>query len=169
VAAFADRAVELFADQTQSDVGNRAGAWRLITLIPLVLVLAEGVHKPEPNPTIPPSPVAMSTLQAPLMVLPTSELSDMNVMLWSTDGLPQMVNGGSGFTPDDQEVLRLNMQQFPDEATVAQLRELKIHTVVVLRDQAQGSPYAKAIDAPIDGLNISRTEQGNVILYKIDG
>jgi hypothetical protein len=169
VSAFADRAVELFADQTQSDAGDRAGAWRLITLIPLVLVLAEGMHKPGPNPEVPPAPVAMSTLEAPLIVLPTSELFDMNVMLWSTDGLPKMVNGGSGFTPDDQQILRLNMQQFPDQATVAQLRELKIHTVVVLRDQAQGGEYAKAIDAPIDGLGITRTEQGNVILYKIDG
>nr|BFE64341.1 hypothetical protein GCM10020063_088670 [Dactylosporangium thailandense] len=169
VSAFADRAVELFADQTQSDVGNRAGVWRLITLIPLVLVLAEGVHKPQPNPEVPPAPVAMSTLEAPLMVLPTGELQDMNTMLWSTDGLPKMVNGGSGFTPDDQQILRLNMQQFPDEATVAQLRELKVRTVVVLRDRAQGTEYAKAIDAPIDGLGITRTEQGDVILYKIDG
>ncbi|GAA3280368.1 hypothetical protein GCM10020218_032810 [Dactylosporangium vinaceum] len=169
VSAFADRAVELFADQTQSDVGTRAGVWRLVTLIPLVLVLAEGMHKPGPNPEVPVSPVAMSTLQAPLMVLPTHELLDMNVMLWSTDGFPKMVNGGSGFTPDDQQIMRLNMQQFPDEATVGQLRELKIHTVVVLRDRAQGGEYAKSIDAPIDGLGISRTEQGNVILYKIDG
>jgi hypothetical protein len=170
VSAFADRAVELFADQTQSDVGNRAGVWRIITLIPLLLVLSEGLHDVrQPNPQVPAAPVRMSTLEAPLMVLPTSELFDMNVMLWSTDGLPKMVNGGSGFTPDDQEILRLNMQQFPDEATVTQLRELKIHTIVVLRDQAAGTPYEHAIDAPIDGLGITRTEQGNVILYKIDG
>ncbi|MGI5246289.1 hypothetical protein [Dactylosporangium sp. CA-139066] len=170
VSAFADRAVELFADRTQTDVGNRAGAWRIVTLIPLLLVLSEGLHDPfQANPEVPAAPVKMSTLQAPLMVLPTSELFDMNVMLWSTDGLPKIVNGGSGFTPADQEILRLNMQQFPDEATVTQLRELKIHTIVVLRDEAAGTPYARAIDAPIDGLGITRTEQGNVILYKIDG
>jgi hypothetical protein len=44
-----------------------------------------------------------------------------------------------------------------------------VHTVVVLRGQAAGTPYAKAIDAPIDGLGISRKEQGDVILYDIDG
>ncbi|MFG2038719.1 hypothetical protein [Dactylosporangium sp. NPDC048998] len=169
VGTLSERAVELFADRTQSDVGNRAGAWRVMTLIPLVLVLGEGMHKWEANPEVPPAPVAMSTLQAPLMVLPTSELFDMNVMLWSTDGLPKMANGGSGFTPSDQEILRLNMQQFPDESTVAQLRSLHIRTVVVLRNEAAGTPYARAIDAPIDGLGISRTEEGNVILYKIDG
>lgn len=170
VSSFSERAVELFADRTHSDVGNRAGVWRLVTLIPLLLVLSEGLHKtPLVNPEVPKSPVAMSTLRAPLIVLPTSELFDMNVMLWSTDGLPKMVNGGSGFTPNDQEILRSNMQQFPDEATVAQLRDLKIHTVVVIRDQAAGSPYARAIDAPIDGLGITRTEQGDIVLYNIDG
>jgi hypothetical protein len=169
VSAFSNRAVELFADRTQTEVGNRAGAWRLLTLVPLLLVLSEGVHKFEPNPVVPPSPIAMSSLQAPLIVLPTGDLSDMNVMLWSTDGLPKMVNGGSGFSPDDQETLRLSMQQFPDETTVAQLRDLQIHTVVVVRSRALGTAYARAIDAPIDGLGISRTEQGDVVVYKIDG
>ncbi|MEV8514899.1 hypothetical protein [Dactylosporangium sp. NPDC051484] len=169
VGALSERAVELFADRTQSEVGNRAGAWRMATLIPLVLVLAEGMHQYKPNPQVPPAPVAMSTLQAPLMVLPTNELLDMNVMLWSTDGLPKIANGGSGFTPADQETLRRNMEQFPDEPTVTQLRGLNIRTVVVLRNQAADTPYARAIDAPIDGLGISRTEQGDVILYKIDG
>ncbi|WP_425553466.1 hypothetical protein [Dactylosporangium salmoneum] len=169
VSAFAERAVELFADRTQSDVGNQAGVWRIVTLIPLVLVLAEGIHQRGPNPTVPAAPVAMSTVQGPVMVLPSSELFDMNVMLWSTDGFPKMVNGGSGFTPSNQEILRLNMEQFPDEATVTQLREMKIRTVVVLRDEAAGTPYARAVDAPIDGLGITRTEQGDVITYKIDG
>ncbi|MEV6931619.1 hypothetical protein AB0M46_44995 [Dactylosporangium sp. NPDC051485] len=175
VSAFAERAVELFADRTQSDVRDQAGVWRIVTLIPLLLVLAEGVHQTGPNhqmgpnPTVPPAPVAMSTVQGPVMVLPSSQLFDMNVMLWSTDGFPKMVNGGSGFTPSNQEILRLNMEQFPDQATVTQLREMKIRTVVVLRDEAAGTPYARAIDAPIDGLGITRTEQGDVITYKIDG
>lgn len=169
VSALSERAVELFADRTQTDAEDRAGAWRLVTLIPLLLVLSEGVHKFEPNPTVPPSPIAMSTLRAPLVVLPTGDLTDMNVMLWSTDGLPKMVNGGSGFTPDDQEILRLSLRQFPDESTVTQLRDLQVHTVVVVRSRALGTDYARSIDAPIDGLGISRTEQGDVVLYNIDG
>jgi hypothetical protein len=168
VSAFSQRAVELFADRTQTDAGDKAGFWRLVALIPLVLVLAEGLHKPGPHPTVPTSPIAMSSVQAPLLVLPTDELFDMNVMLWSTDGLPKMVNGGSGFTPRDQEQMRLTMQQFPDESTVAALRELHVRTVIVVRSRAQGSPYQRAIDAPIDGLGVTRTEQGDVILYKIE-
>ncbi|GAA0724889.1 hypothetical protein Drose_38210 [Dactylosporangium roseum] len=169
VSAFARQAVELFADRTQTDIGTRAGFWpRFATLIPLVLVLIEGLHIPYPtNPAVPKAPIAMSTLQGPLMVLPTDELTDMNIMLWSTDGFPKMINGGSGFTPRNQEELRLAMQQFPDEASVTALRDLKVRTVVVIRSRAVGSPYERAIDAPIDGLGLDRTEQGDVVLYKL--
>jgi hypothetical protein len=117
---------------------------------------------------VPTPPVAMSSVQGPLMVLPSHELFDMNVMLWSTDGFPKIVNGGSGFTPMDQQELRLTMQQFPDTTTVALLRERGIRTVVVVRSQALGSAYERAIDAPIDGLGLTRTEQGDVVLYKVE-
>lgn len=168
VSAFAERAVELFADRTQTDRSDRAGFLpRLATLIPVMLVLFEGAHM-TPHPVVPPTPVAMSTLQGPLIVLPSHELFDMNVMLWSTDGFPKIVNGGSGFTPMDQQELRLTMQQFPDEATVSMLRERGIRTVVVVRSQAVGSAYERAIDAPIDGLGLTRTEQGDVVLYKVE-
>ncbi|MET7401451.1 hypothetical protein ABZS66_49015 [Dactylosporangium sp. NPDC005572] len=172
VSAFAQRAVELFADRTKSDVSTRAGFLpRLATLVPLVLVLAEGLHTPGAHPVVPPAPIAFSSLQGPIMVLANddlaAELTDMNIMLWSTDGFPQMVNGGSGFTPQNQEQMRVTMRQFPDEASVQALRDLHIRTVVVLRGNAPGGPYARAIDAPIDGLGLERTEQGNVILYKV--
>ncbi|MEV0569722.1 hypothetical protein [Dactylosporangium sp. NPDC050588] len=168
VSAFAERAVELFADRTQSEPGDRAGFLpRLATLIPVMLVLFEGAHD-TPHPVVPTTPIAMSSVQGPLMVLPSHELFDMNVMLWSTDGFPKIVNGGSGFTPMDQQELRQTMQQFPDEQTVALLRERHIRTVVVVRSQALGSAYERAIDAPIDGLGLTRTEQGDVVLYKVE-
>ncbi|MFF5231161.1 hypothetical protein [Dactylosporangium sp. NPDC000521] len=168
VSAFAERAVELFADRTHSEPGDRAGFLpRLLTLIPVMLVLFEGTHE-TPHPVVPTTPIAMSTVQGPLMVLPSHELFDMNVMLWSTDGFPKIANGGSGFTPMDLQELRQTMEQFPDEQTVALLRERHIRTVVVVRSQALGSAYERAIDAPIDGLGLTRTEQGDVVLYKVE-
>ncbi|MEV4130882.1 hypothetical protein AB0J72_01805 [Dactylosporangium sp. NPDC049742] len=168
VSAFAARAVELFADRTQSEPGDRAGFLpRLATLIPVMLVLFEGAHN-TPHPVVPTTPIAMSSVRGPVMVLPSHELFDMNVMLWSTDGFPKIVNGGSGFTPLDQQELRQTMQQFPDEQTVALLRGRHIRTVLVVRSQALGSAYERAIDAPIDGLGLTRTEQGDVVLYKVE-
>ena len=34
-----------------------------------------------------------------MLVLPSDQITDMQVMLWSTDRFVPMVNGGSGFTP----------------------------------------------------------------------
>lgn len=169
VSAFAERAVELFADRTQTERSDRAGFLpRLATLIPVMLVLLEGSHA-TPHPVVPSTPIAMSTVQGPLMVLPSHELFDMNVMLWSTDGFPKIVNGGSGFTPMDQQELRLTMQQFPSAETVAMLRERHIRSIIVIRSQALGTAYERAIDAPIDGLGLTRTEpSADVVLYKVE-
>jgi hypothetical protein len=92
VSAFADRAQELAAQR----IPPWPGPWlRLATLIPLVLVLIEGLNV-TPHPIVPRQPAAMRTVDGPLMVLPSDQGTDQNVMLWSTDRFQQVVNGGSG-------------------------------------------------------------------------
>jgi hypothetical protein len=168
VSAFVTRAVELRAHRGETDGRARTGFWlRLATLVPLGLVLLEGAHL-TPHPVVPLSPVAMHTIADPAIILPTGELEDMNVMLWTTDGFPKVVNGGSGFQPKQQADLRDLMQRFPDAESVARLRELKIKTVVVMRGRVAGTPYEHSVDAPIDGLGLTRTESGDVVLYKVD-
>jgi hypothetical protein len=110
----------------------------------------------------------MHTIQDPAIVLPSDEIPDMAVMLWSTDGFPRVVNGGSGFQPQTQAELRNAMKNFPDQASVDRLRALHIRSVVVLRNEVNGTDYQRAIDAPIDGLNLTRTENGDVITYKVN-
>jgi hypothetical protein len=169
VGAFTKRGVELEADRQGGSVYVREPslALRLATLIPLVLVLVEGANS-TPHPVVPRSPVAMHTVQGPAVILPTEELFDMNVMLWSTDGFPKMINGGSGFQPKTQEELRTLLQSFPDQASVDRLRELHIKSVVVIRSRIPGTPYERAADAPIDGLNLTRTEDGDIVTYKVN-
>ena len=58
---------------------------------------------------------------------------DQSVMLWSTDGFPKMVNGGSGFFPNSTTEIRTRRRAFPDAASVEYLRSKGIRTVVVLR------------------------------------
>jgi hypothetical protein len=169
VAAFTKRGVELESDRQGGSVYVRepSMALRLAALIPLVLVLVEGAHT-TPHPVVPTSPVAMHTVEGPAVILPTEELFDMNVMLWSTDGFPKIINGGSGFQPQTQDELRALLASFPDQASVDRLRELHIKSVVVIRSRIVGTPYARAGDAPIDGLNLTRTENGDVVTYKLD-
>jgi hypothetical protein len=169
VGAFTRRGVELEADRQGGSVYVREPslALRLATLIPLALVLIEGAHT-TPHPVVPTSPVAMHTVQGPAVILPTEELFDMNVMLWSTDGFPKVINGGSGFQPKTQEDLRTLLASVPDQASVDRLRELHIKSVVVIRSRIVGTPYERAADAPIDGLNLTRTENGDIVTYKVN-
>jgi hypothetical protein len=168
VSAFVRGAVALWAERSADDDQARAGFWpRLATLVPLVLVLIEGASDTK-HPVVPLSPVAMHTVKGPAVVLPTGELEDMNVMLWTTDGFPKVVNGGSGFQPKTQAELRDLMQRFPDDESVHRLREVGIKTVVVIRRQVVGTPYARAVDAPVDGLGLTRTETGDIVIYKVD-
>jgi hypothetical protein len=109
----------------------------------------------------------MREATGPLMVLPSDQLTDENVMLWSTSTFPKIVNGGSGFTPTDQELARETMTTFPDPVSVAYLHRIGVHTVIVLKDRVIGTSYAGAMDAPINGLGITRTDEGDAIVYQL--
>jgi hypothetical protein len=163
VSAFTERIEEYVAER----VPARPGALlRIAMLLPLVLVLVEGIPDRE-QPTVPPAPAALRTAEAPVLVLPTSPLHDETVMLWSTDGFPAIVNGGSGFTPERQAEIREATENFPDAASIRLLRDLGVRTVVVLLDRVHGTPYAGAIDADAEGLDIEREETPEAIIFRL--
>jgi hypothetical protein len=100
-------------------------------------------------------------------VLPSDDSSDLNVMLWSTDGFPVMANGASSVITPVRQELRDLMRSFPSGPSVARLRELGIRGVVVVRERVVGSPYEAALHAPVDGLGITRQPVGADLLYTI--
>jgi hypothetical protein len=156
VSAFVGRARELTADRVPADLGP----WlRLASLVPLVLVLVEGLNT-TPHPIVPERPAAMRTVEGPLMVLPSDPLTDENIMLWATDEFQKMVNGGSGFYPTRQQEIREASKTFPDAASIAYLRERGVKTVVVLRGRVSGTAWESAADAPVEGLGITREDVG---------
>src|SRR5262249_42317334 len=118
---------------------------------------------------VPTQPAAMRTATGPLLVLPSDQLTDENVMLWSTTWYQKTVNGGSGFTPLDQDATRKAAETFPDQPSVAALRQLGVRTVFVLRARVGGTPYQKAavMDTPIEGLDIDRRDAGDTIIYTL--
>jgi hypothetical protein len=167
VSAFASQAWTVVADH----VPNRPGPLlRLATLVPLVLVIGEGINA-TPHPEVPPAPAVLANasgiVKSPIMVLPCDDLTDENVMLWGTDRFPEMVNGGSGFTPNRQAELRQLTRSFPDPTSIARLRELGVHTVIVLRSRVPGTPYEQAADAPVDGLGITRQEIDDAVVFSL--
>ena len=144
----------------------------LVALLPALLVLAEGSNWGNlAHPVVPAQPAAMRTVDGPLLVLPSDQLIDMNVMLWSTTAFQRMANGGSGTYPRDQGALREAGSAFPDPTSVRVLRRYGVRTVLVLKAQAVSTPrYARAAapDVPLDGLGVTRRDEGDTIIYTLD-
>jgi hypothetical protein len=148
-------------------VPPRPQPWlRLLTFVPLALVLVEGLNT-TPHPIVPQQPVVMRVDEGPILVLPSTLKIDQNVMLWSTTRFQPIVNGGSGFTPTRQEEVREMARSFPDQASVDYLRELGVKTVVLLRDQISGTPWQAAADLSVDNLGIEREDVGDTIIFRL--
>ncbi|MCI4063377.1 hypothetical protein MRQ36_12630 [Micromonospora sp. R77] len=163
VTAFCARVRELAAER----VPPWPGPWlRLATLLPLLLVLGEGLNT-TPHPVVPVQPAALRSVDGPMLVLPSSQNLDQPVMLWSTSRFQDMVNGGSGFTPDAQAKVRELTLGFPDRPSVDYLRGLGVRNVVVLRGQLAGTPWERIVDKPVDGLGITREEVADAVVYRL--
>ncbi|MEU1395408.1 hypothetical protein ABZ403_04975 [Micromonospora zamorensis] len=163
VTALTDRVRELTAQR----IPSWPGPWlRTATLLPLLLVAVEGLNT-TPHPVVPTQPAAMRSAEGPLLVLPSNQSLDQHVMLWSTSGFPDVVNGGSGFTPRQLDDVRRVSQSFPDQTSVDYLRTLGVRSVVLLRGQVVGTPWEITIDAPVDSLGISRQDVGDAVVYRL--
>ncbi|SCG68037.1 hypothetical protein [Micromonospora zamorensis] len=163
VTALTDRVRELTAQR----IPSWPGPWlRTATLLPLLLVAVEGLNT-TPHPVVPTQPAAMRSTEGPLLVLPSNQSLDQHVMLWSTSGFPDVVNGGSGFTPRQLDDVRRVSQSFPDQTSVDYLRTLGVRSVVLLRGQVVGTPWEITIDAPVDSLGITRQDVGDAVVYRL--
>jgi hypothetical protein len=158
---FARRGVEARGNRVP---GRPEALLRIAALIPLALVMAEGVNK-MPHPVVPAPPAGFSQLRGPLLVLPDDANADELYMLWSTENFPTMVNGLSGYAPVRQAELRAAGNKFPDQGSVDQLRAAGVRTVVILRNEVN-DPMRLA--AEVDSLGISREERGDLVIYTLN-
>jgi hypothetical protein len=147
---------------------EHAGRLALVITVPLlVAVLAEGLPRLN-HPDVPAAPELMSVAPDPLIVLPTDDITDLHVQLWSTDRFPMMVNGASSINPAEHQAVRDLMRTFPSSASIDRLRDLGIRSVVVVRDRVTGTPFEGALSASTDGLGITRQDVGPDVLYMIE-
>ncbi|MFY1674326.1 hypothetical protein ACN27G_30985 [Plantactinospora sp. WMMB334] len=164
VGAFAERARQISAAER---IPPRPGPFlRLVTLLPVALVLAEGLNT-TPHPVVPLQPAAMRVENGPVLVLPSDQKTDQHVMLWSTSKFQDIVNGGSGFTPQRLAEVREVTANFPDQASIDYLRTMGVRTVIVLRDRVAGTPLEATVDLPVDTLGISREDVGETVVYRL--
>jgi hypothetical protein len=145
------------------------GPWlRLAMLVPLLLVLVESWNA-TPHPVVAAQPAAMRTVTAPMVVLPSTAVSDQMVMLWSTSRFQPLANGGGSFAAAHQAKLRGNIASFPDAASIQYLRGLGVTTVILLRAQAVGTPWERAGDIPVDALGIRREDLDNTtVMFRLN-
>jgi hypothetical protein len=144
--------------------GRPEAVLRIAALIPLALVVTEGVNK-MPHPVVPAPPAGFAQLRGPLLVLPDDANADEMYMLWSTQGFPAMVNGLSGYAPPRQAELRAAGDTFPAPDSVDLLRAAGVRTVVVLRNEVN-DPMQLAAD--VDTLGITREERGDLVIYRLN-
>jgi hypothetical protein len=139
---------------------------RLLTLIPIALVLTEGIAS-TPHPKMPTQQAVLTQVDGPLLVLPSADLPDMLVMYWTTDRFIPIANGASGFVPTEVARTREETEAFPDQASVAYLRELGVKTVVILTAWSGGTQYEDAESRPIDDLDITREVLPDAVVFHL--
>ncbi|HEY6793797.1 MAG TPA: hypothetical protein VI248_03830 [Kineosporiaceae bacterium] len=143
-----------------------AFAAALLTVVPSAVVVGEGLGH-TPHWPVARSPIRLTSLRQPILLLPTDLIGDYQMMLWQSEGWPVIANGNSGFDPTAQTALRSEAKTFPDAASVAALRARGIVTVVVVRPRAVDGPWADAAERPVTGLGISRTDLGDAVVFTL--
>jgi hypothetical protein len=178
VTLLSDRARELLdrlaaANRTRPERRGRAGAALLtiataVTAVgltaPAVAVTLEGRGNVTMQEVSFPAG-DLNALPQPVLVLPFDTFRDYHVMAWQTDGWPRLANGSSSFEPAYQVNLRKALASFPSAGSLAEVRRRGIATVVVVPSWAPGTPWAGAATASIDGLGISRSQVGNLVVF----
>jgi hypothetical protein len=120
------------------------------------------------QPAAPASPIAFSTLSAPQLHLPADLPEDnRRYLLWSTDGFPRMVNGRSSLDPTFTFGLIDDVHGFPDRPSVELLRKLGVRTVALHTQRVAGTEWEHAAQRPIRGLPLTRSRDGDVVVYEI--
>ncbi len=142
------------------------GWLRWAAIAPLVLVLLEGLNT-TPHVIVPPQPRALAVVEGPVLVLPSDQITDMQVMMWTTDRFVPLVNGGSGFAPTSLTEVRRITTAFPDHASVSHLRSMGVATVVVLPDRVIGTPWEGALYATGEEFGVTREEIDGVLVFHL--
>jgi hypothetical protein len=114
-----------------------------------------------------PPPDTGLAVDQPHFHLPSDVSMDSLYMYWSTESFPPVANGYSGFVPRSLAQLRALMNAFPDQQSVAALRSIGVHTVVLHPDLASGTPWQDVASRSIQGLPITRREVDGVVVYDI--
>ena len=154
-----------------------AAAWRggaAIAAVAVFLVLVEGRGLPfdpfdnQAQPKVPAVPPSAASVPAPQLHLPAKRATDnRRYVLWSTDGYPKIVNGRSSLNPQYTRRVIRREEGFPDPRGVELLQRLGVKSVVLHTNRTGGTPWQDAARKPIRGLPLTRSRDGDLLVYRI--
>ncbi|HZA57631.1 MAG TPA: hypothetical protein VE523_00415 [Solirubrobacterales bacterium] len=162
------------AERRPGPAGTRRWAAPVVAGLLVFGIVVEGRGLPfdpwddQDQPAVDEVPPSVADLPAPQLHLP-AEGGEENrrYVLWSTDGFPLLVNGRASTRPDSIEELITDMRDFPSEATVERLRAYGVRSVVLHTDLTQDWPQAGAELRPVEGLPVSVSRRGPLVIYEL--
>ena len=153
---------------------SRLGGGTAIAAVCVLAIVIEGRGLPfdpfdnQAQPRVPAIPPSTASVPAPQLHLPAERAADnRRYILWSTDGFPALVNGRSSLNPAFTQHLIRRMEPFPDRRTVALLSRLGVRSVVLHTNRVHGTPWRGAARRPVAGLPLTRTRQGNLVVFEL--
>jgi hypothetical protein len=155
---------------------TRLPAWSgaAVTAILALVIVTEGRSLPfdpfdnQAMPDVPPAQASTDEIPTPQLHLPALTAKENRAFqLASTDGFPAMVNGRSSTNPAVVLDLVKHMASFPDAATVRELRNYGVRTVILHLGLTRGTPQQTAARKSIVGLPLSACKLPGLIVYEI--
>ena len=119
-------------------------------------------------PEVPPAQASPTAIPTPQLHLPAlTAKQNRAYQLASTDGFPDIVNGRASTNPTVVLNLVRDMANFPDAATVRELQEYGVRTVVLHLGLTLGTPQAGAARKSIKGLPLTACRLPGLVVYEV--
>ncbi len=184
LATFSSLALALLAAAGAEAAIRAAGrrrwpTWSAIAIAGLLslAIVTEGRSLPfdpfdnQAEPPVPPSGPSTADIPQPQLHLPALTAKENRAFqLESTAGFPEIVNGRASTNPAIVLDLVRHMATFPDAATVHELQEYGVRTVIMHVGLTEGTPQAGAARKPIDGLPLRRyllPDKPGLVFYEV--
>jgi hypothetical protein len=155
---------------------TRLPAWSgaAVAAILALAIVTEGRSLPfdpfdnQAMPDVPPAQAVTKIIPTPQLHLPALTAKENRAFqLASTDGFPDMVNGRASTNPAVVLDLVKHMTNFPDAATVRELQEYGVRTVILHLGLTDGTPQQGAARKSIRGLPLAACKLPGLIVYEL--
>jgi hypothetical protein len=155
---------------------SRLPAWSGVAVAGLLalVIVTEGRSLPfdpfddQKQPPVPPQGASTADIPTPQLHLPALTAKENRAyQLASTDGFPDMVNGRASTNPHTILTLIRDMANFPDPATVRELQDYGVRTVILHLGLTDGTPQAGAARKPIAGLPLRSYRLPGLVIYEL--